>query len=119
MGVAHVAILSLATLAVVAWTTSLAHPASATPVLAVTGYAESGGATTAAEIDSSAPAMSTVGVDGVNINSAGSSVPAPDSTTITLLNKAHADNLRAEFLVGNYSSAIGDFDPTALHKLVS
>jgi len=117
--VAHVAILSLATLAVVAWTTSLAHPASAAPVLAVTGYAESGGATTAAEIDSSAPAMSTVGVDGVNINSAGSSVPAPDSTTITLLKKAHADNLRAEFLVGNYSSAIGDFDPAALHKLVS
>ena len=27
--------------------------------------------------------------------------------------------LRAEFLVGNYSDAIGDFDPTALHNLVS
>ena len=117
--VANVAILSLATLAVVAGTASLAHPASAASALAVTGYAESGGATTAAEIDASAPAMSTVGVDGVNINSAGTSVPAPDSSTITLLNKAHADSLRAEFLVGNYSDSIGDFDPTALHKLVS
>jgi spore germination protein len=117
--VAPVAILGVATLAVVAATASLAHPASAASPLAVTGYAESGGATTAAEIDASAPAMSTVGVDGVNINSAGTSVPAPDSTTITLLNKAHADNLRAGFLVGNYSDAIGDFDPTALHKLVS
>ncbi len=117
--VAHVAVLSLGALAVVAGITSLAHPASAASTLAVTGYAESGGATTAAEIDASAPAMTTVGVDGVNINSAGSSVPAPDSSTITLLNNAHADNLRAEFLVGNYSEAIGDFDPTALHKLVS
>ena len=63
--------------------------------------------------------MATVGVDGVNISSAGSSVPAPDATTITLLNKAHGDNLRAEFLVGNYSDAIGDFDPTALDKLLS
>jgi spore germination protein YaaH len=117
--VADIAILSLAALAVVAVTTSLAHPASAASPLAVIGYAESGGATTAAEIDASAPAMSTVGVDGVNINSAGSSVPAPDSSTITLLNKARADKLRAEFLVGNYSEAIGDFDPAALHKLVS
>ena len=117
--VPEIAILALATLAVVAGTASLAHPASAAPALAVTGYAESGGATTGAEIDASAPAMSTVGVDGVNINSAGTSVPAPDSTTITLLNKAHADNLRAEFLVGNYSDAIGDFDPTALDKLLS
>ena len=44
---------------------------------------------------------------------------APDSSTITLLNKAHADNLRAELLVGNYSDTIDDFDPIALHKLVS
>ena len=119
VGVSAIAILSLATLGVVVATTSLASPASAAPALAVTGYAESGGATTSAEIDASAPAMTTVGVDGVNISSAGNSVPAPDSTTITLLNKARADNLRAEFLVGNYSDAIGDFDPTALHNLVS
>ena len=73
MAVTDLAVLSLATLAVVAGTASLAHPASA----------------------------------------------APDSSTITLLNKAHADNLRAELLVGNYSDTIDDFDPTALHKLVS
>lgn len=119
VGIADAAILAFASLAVTAGATWFAHPASAASTLAVTGYAESGGATTAAEINASAPAMSTVGVDGVNINSAGTSVPAPDSTTITLLNKAHADNLRAEFLVGNYSDSIGDFDPTALHKLVS
>ena len=117
--VVDLAILSLATLAVVAGTTSLAHKASAAPALAVTGYAESGGATTAAEIDASAPALSTVGVDGVNINSAGTSVSTPDSSTTTLLSKAHADKLRAEILVGNYSDALGDFDPTALDKLVS
>ena len=114
-----VAILSLATFAVVAGTNSLAHPASAASTLAVTGYAESGGATTSAEIDASAPAMATVGVDGININSAGTSVSAPDSSTTSLLSKAHADNLRGEILVGNFSDSLGDFDPTALDKLVS
>jgi len=117
--VTDVAILSLATLAVVAGAISLAYPASASTTLAVTGYAESGGATTTAEIDASAAAMTTVGVDGVNISSNGTSVPAPDSTTRTLLKKAHADKLRAEFLVGNYSESIGDFDPAALDDLVS
>ncbi|MEU7873573.1 glycosyl hydrolase family 18 protein [Dactylosporangium sp. NPDC049140] len=119
VGVIATALLSLATLGVVVAMTSAAGPASAASALAVTGYAESGGATTAAEIDASAAAMTTVGVDGININSAGNSAPAPDSTTITLMNKAHADNLRAEFLVGNYSASLGDFDPTALDKLLS
>jgi spore germination protein YaaH len=94
-----------------------AHSATAAPALAVTGYAEEGTADSA--IDASAAAMTTVGVDGVNINSAGTSVPAPDSGALSLLAKAHADNLRAEFLVGNYSNSIGDFDPNALDKLVS
>lgn len=35
------------------------------------------------------------------------------------LNKTHADNLRAQFLVGNYPDAAGDLDPTAPHNLVS
>lgn len=112
-----VATLSLAAVAVFAGTTLFAHSATAAPALAVTGYAEEGTANSA--IDASAAAMTTVGVDGVNINSAGTSVPAPDSGALSLLAKAHADNLRAEFLVGNYSASIGDFDPNALDKLVS
>jgi spore germination protein YaaH len=61
--------------------------------LAMTGYA-----TTTTQIDASAP--------------------APGSTTAPL-NKTHADNLRAQFLVGNHSDAAGDLDPTAPHNLVS
>ena len=81
--------------------------------LAMTGYA-----TTTTQIDASAPAISTVGIGGVNTDSTGTSAPAPGSTTAPL-NKTHADNLRAQFLVGNYSDAAGDFDPTVLHNLVS
>ncbi|NUR26712.1 MAG: hypothetical protein HOV83_12865, partial [Catenulispora sp.] len=54
-----------------------------------------------------------------NINSAGTSAPPPAAGALTLLAKAHADHLRAEFLVGNYSASIGDFDPTALDRLLS
>lgn len=112
-----VAILALAAVGVVAGTTLFAHSATAAPALAVTGYAEEGTANGA--IDASAAAMATVGVDGININSAGTSAPAPDAGALTLLAKAHADHLRAEFLVGNYSNSIGDFDPTALDRLLS
>ena len=115
--VSGAAVLTLAAVAIFAGTTLFAHSATAAPALAVTGYAEEGTANGA--IDASAAAMTTVGVDGININSAGTSAPAPDAGALTLLAKAHADHLRAEFLVGNYSSSIGDFDPTALDKLLS
>jgi spore germination protein YaaH len=115
--VSSVVTLTLAAVAVVAGTTLFAHSATAAPTLAVTGYAEEG--TANGVIDASAAAMATVGVDGININSAGTGAPAPDAGALTLLAKAHADHLRAEFLVGNYSASIGDFDPTALDRLVS
>jgi spore germination protein YaaH len=38
---------------------------------------------------------------------------------LQLLSAARSKQLRAEFLVGNYSAAIGDFDSTAAHDLVS
>jgi spore germination protein YaaH len=113
--VSGLAALALAMTAAAIGTMSPAAKAATT--LAVTGYAEEGTATSL--IDASASGMTTVGVDGVNINSTGSAVSAPDSGAITLLKKAHADHLRAEFLVGNYSDSLGDFDPNALDKLVS
>ncbi len=85
--------------------------------LAVTGYAEEG--TTPATVAASAAALHTLGVDGVNIDAAGDSVPMPDQGALLLLRQAHARHLKAEFLLGNYSEAIGDFDPQATHKLVS
>jgi spore germination protein YaaH len=95
----------------------LAAPAGAAGTLPVTGYQEDSDATSL--IDASAPGLASVGVDGVNINSAGTSVPKPNSTDTAQLARAHGDGLRANFLVGNYSAAIGDFDETAAHKLLS
>lgn len=97
---------------------ALAAPGSrASTALPVTGYAEDGTATSV--VDASAAALATVGVDGVNITSTGTSVPAPGSGDLKLLNEARNKHLRAEFLVGNYSTAIGDFDSTAAHDLLS
>jgi spore germination protein YaaH len=95
-----------------------ATPASAcAPALPATGYAENG--TAPARVNASAPALATLGVDGVNIDAAGDSVPLPDSDSLALLRQARQKHLRAEFLLGNYSDAIGDFDPDATTKLVS
>ena len=77
--------------------------------LAVTGYVEQGSA--AAVIDRSAPALSTVGVDGVNLDRTGGAVTAVDGSARSLLQRAHTDGLRGELLFGNYDNAIGDFSP--------
>ena len=110
---------SLAAVCAIAAAVADAVPAPASPTvpLPVIGYAEEGTATSA--VNASAPMLATVGVDGLNINSSGSSVPMPDSGALSLLHAAHAKNLRAEILIGNFSSSIGDFDPTATHRLVS
>jgi spore germination protein YaaH len=92
-----------------------ALPAAGT--LPVTAYQEEGDAQSL--IDASASALGSVGVDGVNINSRGTSVPRPDSTATAQLAHAHALGLPANFLVGNYSAAISDFDETAAYRLLS
>ncbi|HVV20070.1 MAG TPA: glycosyl hydrolase family 18 protein [Pseudonocardiaceae bacterium] len=106
------------TVAAVLLTTGImASPAAAAGTLPVTAYQEEGDALSL--IDASAPALGSVGVDGVNINSAGTSVPRPDSDATAQLARAHADGLPANVLVGNFSDSIGDFDESAAHKLLS
>jgi spore germination protein len=79
----------------------------------VTGYAESG-ATTSVQIAASAKAMTQVGIDGVNLTPDGAGVGKPSATTLKLLADAHAHDLKASLLFGNYSDAINDFsDPLA------
>ena len=43
---------------------------------------------------------------------------APDADVTRLLGTAHANGLRAELLLSNYSNRIGDFDPKAAAKLL-
>ncbi|WP_194922825.1 glycosyl hydrolase family 18 protein [Catenulispora pinisilvae] len=91
--------------------------ASAFTGLPVVGYQEEGDATSL--IDAGAGALGSVGVDGVNITSDGTSVSVPDDGALNQLATAHADGLPAEFLVGNFSQAIGDFDESAAYNLLS
>ena len=85
--------------------------------LVVTGYLEDGSAPSF--IDRSASALSTVGVDGVVLNNAGSTVSPVDASELALLARSHARGLRADLLVSNYSNAIDDFSPEVASHLLS
>jgi spore germination protein len=84
--------------------------------LLVTGYAAVG--TAPGRVAASARALVTLGVDGVNISADGAEVPMPDSGDLALLRQARKAGIRAEFLVGNYSDRLGDFDPAAARALL-
>ncbi len=90
--------------------------AGATSRLVVTGYIEQGASP--ALIDRSAAALTTVGVDGVNLVNAGDRITATDGSALTLLARAHADGLRGELLVGNFDNAINGFSPTVAAALL-
>ncbi|MCZ4499992.1 MAG: glycoside hydrolase family 18 [Marmoricola sp.] len=85
--------------------------------LRVTGYALGG--TSPQVIAASAKALTTVTVDGVSINAAGTGVARPEAETAAVRREAHRQGLRAELLVSNYSNDLEDFDPAAAHGLLS
>lgn len=76
----------------------------------VVGYAESG-ATTTAQLDASKGALTTVGVDGINVTADGTSVTDVSDEALALLKDAHKRSTKAELLVGNFDSDLGDFSP--------
>ena len=78
-------------------------------MLLVTGYIEQG--LSSSSIDRSAAALTTVGVDGVNLVSVGDRATATAPSALTLLTRAHTDGLRGELLVGNFDNSINDFSP--------
>ena len=88
---------------------------SAAP-LASTGYILGGASDALVARD--AHGLATLGVDGVSLARNGRSVSAPDGDLTRLLGTAHANGLRAELLLSNYSNRIGDFDPKAAAKLL-
>jgi spore germination protein YaaH len=81
----------------------------------VLGYIESGDELAA--LRRNLPGLSSVGVDGINITSSGAAVSAVDPGGRRMLVVAHRAGKRSELLLGNYSDAIGDFDPAAAHRL--
>lgn len=96
-----------------------AVPADAAPrsTLVITGYVESSDGP--GVVRPSLAALTTVGVDGVNIAENGASVGSPDAASRTLLKQAHTAGRRAEVLVGNFSAALSDFDEPAAHRLLA
>ena len=83
-----------------------AQAAAAAP-LQVTGFQSEGAP--AALIDRNAAALTTVGIDGVDLDLYGDAVAPADGPALRQLRRAHADHLRAQLLFGNYDDAIGDF----------
>src|ERR1700730_10160211 len=91
------------------------EPGALLPVL---GFQEESGPL--ARIDANAPALSTVGVDGVNLLSSGEAITAPDAQARAQLARTHAEHLRAVLLVGNFDEATeGFYEPTAYGLLGS
>jgi spore germination protein len=83
--------------------------------LAVTGYI--GDWNAPAWIGAQARALTTVGVDGINVTESGTDVSSPSSVDLRLLRTAHAHGLAAVLLVGN-SEATG-FSTSAATRLLT
>jgi spore germination protein len=84
---------------------------------AVTGFQEEG--TAPSRITTDARALTTVGVDGVNLSPNGYAVGTPDPGALADLDTAHRDHLRATFLVGNFDNTINDFSEPYAHNLLA
>jgi len=81
------------------------------PAPAVTGFILDGAPDSL--VHRNAPALANLGVDGVQITPNGRHVAEPSAGARRLLATAHAEGLRAELLVSNFSSTTYDFDPQA------
>lgn len=97
-------------------------PASAvsadeTDGLTVTGFALP--STRPAILRRDAAALDTVTVASVSLRPDGASITSPDPRVSRLVDVAHAQGLRAELLVGNYSDRLGGFDADASSALLT
>ena len=110
------AALACAAAAGVAWTAGGASAASAASRPAVIGFQEEGDPLE--RIDDSAQALSTVGVDGVNLTPSGAAVSEPDGRARAQLGRAHAEHLKAVLLMGNFDERVEDFNETIAHPLL-
>lgn len=96
--------------------TSQGGPAGRGAPLASTGYVLGGASPHL--VDRDAHALATLGVDGVTLARDGRSASQVDAGQRRLLAAAHANGIRVELLLSNYSDRIGDFDPRAAARLL-
>ncbi|ROQ38413.1 glycosyl hydrolase family 18 (putative chitinase) [Frondihabitans sp. PhB188] len=95
--------------ALVVLTAGCSSAQAATPPQVV-GYAEAG-STSTAKLDASRSALTTIGIDGVNVTSDGGSITPVSTEALDLVKAAHARSEKAELLVGNFDGDLGDFSP--------
>jgi spore germination protein YaaH len=99
--------LVLASLVVSGCSAQAAQPVASVQVV---GYAEAG-STPVSRLDASRKALTTVGVDGINVGPDGASLSPVSSEARSLLQAAHARGEKAELLLGNFDAGLGDFSP--------
>jgi spore germination protein YaaH len=91
--------------------------AGAAARLAVTGYQEE--SSPVRDIAASAAALTTVGVDGINLTRSGTGVTRPDRLALRQLAATHRRHLRATLLVGNFDDKVDDFSEPIAHRLLA
>jgi spore germination protein len=91
--------------------------AGAAEPLRVTGFQSQGASP--ALIGASAPALTTVGVDGVNLDLFGDAVEPPDRQALRQLRAAHAEHLRAELLIGNHDNVSEGFSERIANRMLT
>lgn len=85
--------------------------------LSVTGYALDSASDPL--VRRNAGGLDTLTVVGVSLSPGGHRVGGVPRATRRLLSTAHANGLRAELLVNNFSNRLGDFDRTAVDRLLT
>jgi spore germination protein YaaH len=85
--------------------------------LSVTGWILQSGSSRL--VARNADGLSTLSVAGVSINRRGDDVARPTGDARRLARAAHRHRLDAELLLSNWSNRLEDFDPRALHRLLS
>ncbi|GAB4012962.1 hypothetical protein GCM10028772_39970 [Nocardioides ultimimeridianus] len=72
-----------------------------------------------AAVDANAPGLTDIAVAALMLHPDGAGVSGTTDAMRRLIRRAHHDGLRAEVVLSNYSNRLGDFDPLALHRLLS
>ncbi|MFT4085369.1 MAG: glycosyl hydrolase family 18 protein [Nocardioides sp.] len=70
-------------------------------------------------VDRNAAGLSTLSIDGLGLRAHGNGVLAPADGAARLARRGHHHGLSVELLLSNYSNSLGDFDATALHRLLA
>ena len=109
--------LALAAAVGTAGASTSSRPSRRSSALPVTGYA--GSWTAPSIVDRQAPALSSIGVDGIDVTASGAGVTAPSTSVLALLAAAHAEGLRATLLLDNYDAALDAMSPRVAERLLT